>query len=61
MAVSVNQANAPEVTISLAELSELYKASERIAAVERYITANDYVSEKDIIAILGIKGKENKE
>ena len=61
MAVSIEHKDCtPVVTISLAELQEHLRASERIAAVERYCAANTYLNGNDIMAILGIR-KENED
>ncbi len=48
-----------EITISIGEYNELLRASEKIAAVKRYIDNASYVSADDIQAILGMKDGKN--
>ena len=48
------------IEIPREEYNELVRASEKIAAVERFINESAYTSEKDILIILGIKKKEKE-
>lgn len=48
------------IAIPREEYNELVRASEKIAAVERFINESTYTSEKDIMIILGIKKKEKE-
>ena len=48
------------VEITTSEYFTLARKAERIAAVERFVNANDYVSARDILAILGIERKEEQ-
>ena len=47
-------------TITLEEYAELIRAQERISVVERLIAENEYISTKDIAAVLGISVPERK-
>lgn len=49
------------VNISIAEYNDLVRATEKIAALERFMAANDYVNAKDVISILNIKERTNEE
>lgn len=46
------------IIISVDEYKELVEKAERIAAVERLVNSDDYVSEKNILTVLGIEKKE---
>jgi hypothetical protein len=46
------------IEVPLVLFSELMRASEKIAAVERYVKANKYVNSDDVMAILGIEVKK---
>ncbi len=48
------------VEISSSEYFNLAKKAERIAAVERFINASEFVTVKDIMALLDIKKEERK-
>lgn len=47
--------------ISLEEYKEFCEIAERIAAVERFVKANQYVTVADILAILGIDTSEKED
>lgn len=47
------------IIISVDEYKELVEKAERIATVDRLVNSGDYVSEKNILSVLGIKKKEN--
>lgn len=49
------------IIISVDEYKELVEKAERVATVERLVNSNDYVSEKNILSVLGIKKKENSD
>lgn len=49
-----------KVEISKSEYVELLKQSERLEALKRYVAVNTYLDEKDVMAILGVETKENK-
>ena len=55
MDVKVSRVEADRVEIPVTEYNALVRASERISAVERYVTKNTFISTNDIMAILGIK------
>ena len=46
-----------KITISLTEYAELVKSTERIAAVERFLNSNKYVTASDVASLLGIERK----
>ena len=45
------------VEVPKSDFEELVQKAERIDVVERFVAENEYVSAKDIIAILGIGRK----
>lgn len=47
------------IIIDVEEYGELIRKAERIAAVERLVNSDGYVSEKNILTVLGIEKKEN--
>lgn len=49
-----------KVEVSALEYEELIRKAERIETVKRYIEANEYISVKDLIAILDIKELDNE-
>lgn len=59
MGVKVSYAESSNIEISREEYNDLVRDSERVAAMERFLTAHEYISREDIIAILGIERKEN--
>lgn len=48
------------IEVSKNEYEELVRASEKIAAAKRFLAANEYVSTKDLAALLDID-RETKE
>lgn len=46
------------VTIAKYDYDSLLRKAERIAAVERLVNSDDYVSEKNILTVLGIEKKK---
>lgn len=46
------------ITIAKFDYDSLLRKAERIATVERLVNSGDYVSEKNILSVLGIKKKE---
>ena len=57
MSVKVSCVEGDRVDISIAEYNDLVRASERIAAVERLVFSDSYVSINDILALLDIERK----
>jgi hypothetical protein len=47
------------IIISVDEYKELVKQVERIATVERLVNSGMFVGETEMLAVLGIKKKEN--
>ena len=48
------------VEITTGEYFALARKAEKIAAVERYVNVNDYVTTRDILALLDIKKEQEK-
>lgn len=48
------------VEVPMSEYEELVRNSERIAAVKRLLAANEYISTKDVAALLDINTEERK-
>jgi hypothetical protein len=58
MSVKVSCTDADRVDISVLEYNALVRDSEKIAAVKRFVSASDFVSAKDVMAILDIKRED---
>ena len=47
------------IIIDVEEYGELIRKAERVATVERLVNSDDYVSEKNILTVLGIEKKKD--
>lgn len=60
MGVKVSYTESDRIDISVAEYNDLVRDSEKIAAVRRLVAANEYISTKDVMAILDIERKDTE-
>jgi hypothetical protein len=60
MSAKISVTDAERVDITTEEYSELVRASERIAVVERLAQENKYINTDDVMTILNIKKEERK-
>lgn len=61
MSVKVRCEEVDVIEIPMGEYNELVRASERIAAFERLIASNAYITTQDIMAVLDVKQKKETE